>query len=133
LWDPSLVPLIQAKACSLISHLPVDARNQDAIFQLPGLEYILREMAIYEKDYDIKTAALDAIGFLFSNHEDIQSIVKDDVVVAISRALENFSGDEKAASHKKAFGVLSRTLPSRHQQDGPARWNQEKENDVVST
>jgi hypothetical protein len=117
-WYPSLVPIIQAKACSLISHLAVDARNQSAIFQLPGLEYILREMANYTEDYDIQTAALDALGFLFSNNEDIQSIVKNDVVVAIGRALGNFSGDEKVAFQKKAFDVLSRMLPSRHPQDG---------------
>jgi hypothetical protein len=124
LCDPSLIPIIQVRACSLISHLAVDARNQYKILQRTGLEYILREMANHEEDYDIQTTALEALCFLFSNNEDILSIVKDDVVVFIDRALGNFKGDEKVAIHKKAYDVLSRTLPSRHPQNG---------NDVLST
>jgi hypothetical protein len=117
LWESSPVPITQARACSLISHLAVDARTQYKILQLRGLVYILQEMASYEKDYDIQTAALEALGFLFSNNEDILSIVKKDVLVLIDRALGNFKGDEKVAIHKKAYDVLSRTLPSRHPQD----------------
>jgi hypothetical protein len=104
-------PIIQAKACSLISHLAVDARNQFAICQLRGLERILRAMDVHKENFGVQKAALDGLGVLFSNNGDIQSIVKKDVVVAIGRALGNFSGDEKVAFQNKAFDVLSRMLP----------------------
>jgi hypothetical protein len=104
-------PIVQAKGCSLISHLAVDARNQFAICQLHGLECILRAMDIHKEDFGVQKAALDGLGVLFSNNGDIQSIVKNDVVVAIGRALGNFSGDEKVAFQNKAFDVLSRMLP----------------------
>jgi hypothetical protein len=60
LWDPSLVPIIQTRPCSLIGHLAVDARTQTqcVVYQLQGLLYILREMAIYKEDYDIQTEPL---------------------------------------------------------------------------
>jgi hypothetical protein len=104
-------PIIQAKACSLISHLAVDARNQYAICQLHGLEYILRAMEIHKEDYGVQKAALDGLGVLFIDNEGIQSIVKNDVVVAIGRALGNVSGDGKVAFQNKAFDVLRRMLP----------------------
>jgi hypothetical protein len=124
LWDPSLVPIIQPKAISFLSHLAVDARNKYAIYQLHGLEYILQAMDSYKEDYDIQKAALDGLGVvLFSNkNEDIPSIVKNDVVVAIGRALGNFCGDEKVAFQNKAFDVLSRMLAW-----SPARRNLDKE------
>jgi hypothetical protein len=69
-------------------------------------------MDIYKENYDIQKAALDGLGVvLFSNNnEDIPSIVKNDVVVAIGRALGNFSGDEKVAFQNTAFDVLRRML-----------------------
>ena len=104
-------PIVQAKACSLICHLALDPRNQYAICQLHGLEYILRAMDIHKEDYGVQKAALDGLGALFSNNEDIQSLVKNDVVVAIGRALGNFSGDGKAAFQNRAFDVLRCMLP----------------------
>jgi hypothetical protein len=104
-------PIVQAKACSLISHLAVDARNQFAICKLHGVGHILRAMDTHKDGFGVQKAALDGLGVLLSNNGDIQSIVKNDVVVAIGRALGNFSGDEKVAFQNKAFDVLSRMLP----------------------
>jgi hypothetical protein len=97
-------PIVQAKACSLISHLAVDARNQFAICLLQGLEDINKE------DFGVQKAALDGLGVLFSHKEEIQSIVKNDVIMSIGRALANlalanFSCDEKVAFQNKAFDV----------------------------
>lgn len=88
--------------------MAVEARNQYAICQLHGLEYILQAMDNHKEDFDVQKAALDGLGVLFSNNENIQSIVKNYAVVAIGRTLGKFSSNEKEAFQSKAFEVLSR-------------------------
>jgi hypothetical protein len=104
------IPIVQAKACSLISHLAEDASNEHAICQENGLSFILRAMTTHEADFGVQEAAIGALDALSTGDEDFQLIIKEGGRLAIVKALEKFGGEEHKDFQEKASKVLSRVL-----------------------
>jgi hypothetical protein len=90
-------PIIQAKACSLIMHMAVHARNQYAIFQEGGLDIILGAMDTHTEDFGVQKEAIGALDVLFSHD-------------VIAQALGDFKYDEKRVFREKAIKVYSRVF-----------------------